>query len=217
MPNPRCIASALVPLLAVSTLLTAGSNAQAEAAGAGSPNVDEGWALPVRDEFLGLELSPLAVTFSGYPGFPDASGGLGASLRLGRRRWRSTYWTPVTAGTFVGKGVIEQNVLVHVMTEGGLVWRTPSVTLEVGLGLGVGLLVMNTRGGNCDGTCSAGGMGAMASPVVRVVFRDLQSVTVGAVVRAAVPLSSPGRDAPFGYIQGYGAMMLAGLDVGFGS
>lgn len=123
----------------------------------------------------------------------------------------------VTAGTFVGKGVILHNVLLHVMTEGGLVWRTPSVTLEVGLAVGVGLLVMNVSASNCDGTCSAGGMGAMASPVVRVVFRDLESVTVGAVVRAVVPLSSPGREAPFGYLQGYGAMMMAGLDVGFGS
>lgn len=178
---------------------------------------DTAWARPARNEMVGLELSPVATSFNAFG--PEMSTGFGVMLRILRRRWMNTYWTPVTTGLFAGKGNHGWGGVIQVLTEGGLAWRTPVLTVETGLGLGVGL-VATAGPGVCDGTCSAGGSGMIASPVVRAIFRDLKAVSLGISARAELPLSSPSRGdsaGPWGYLVTYGSMVLVGVDVGFGS
>lgn len=180
------------------------------------PAADPDWARSVRNEMIGLELSPMAASFS--DGSVEVLPGFGIMARIARRRWMNTYWTPVTTGLFAGKADYGWGGVVQVLTEAGLSWRTPLVTVEAGWGLGVGV-VATPVGDACDGTCSVGGYGLLASPVVRAIVRDLSAVSLGLSLRAELPLVPPSHDREglWGYYVGYGSVLLASVDVGFGS
>ena len=55
----------------------------------------------------------------------------------------------------------------------------------------------------------------MVSPVVRYLFLDGSNVSVGASVRAVVPLTDPNGDW-FGYYTGFGSILLGAVEFGFG-
>jgi hypothetical protein len=141
--------------------------------------------------------------------------GVGGMLRFGRHRWSRGYFTPVELGGFVtvsGDLVIS----LRALTEGGAVFRGGLGVLEVGLGVGAGLLGIAHGDNHCDGTCLIGGKGVLLSPVVRYLFNDTTRVPVGIVLRGEVPLLEPSGGG-FGYFTGWGSQVLLGLDLGVGS
>jgi hypothetical protein len=200
-----------IPTLLAAACLVGGV-AVALNAGDARAQSGEGPAL-LRQESVGLELTPFAGlrTNSGS----SVTAGLGGAVRLMRHRWGAGYWTPIQAGLFVGGDGLTHVILAHVMTEGGAVLRAGSVALEVGLGLGAGILGIAV-GDTCDGTCRAGGKGAFVSPVVRLLFREAAPYSLGVVLRAEVPLAVPSGEG-FGYFVAYGTMVLLGFDVAYGS
>jgi hypothetical protein len=187
-------------------------------AGAGAHATGESPTSPLRQEAVGLELNPVAVFRSDNPPWiPDDSGvhfGLGGSVRLLRHRWNGGYWTPLQAGLFLGGAGFTGEILAQVMTEGGAVLRLRDLTLEMGLGVGAAILAIRVANG-CDGSCSVGGEGAFISPVLRVLFHETTPYTLGIAIRGEVPLSTPHGEV-FGTYVGYGATVLAGLDVAYG-
>ena len=87
--------------------------------------------------------------------------------------------------------------------------------LEIGMGTGLGILAMTYNTAQCDGSCNLGGAGWMVSFVARYLFLVGPTMTVGAGVRAVIPISVPEGEV-FGYFTGRGNMLLGGLEVGFG-
>lgn len=174
----------------------------------------------MRLEWAGVELLPLSVNAGTAPSpwpSPDRfRAGLGGMLRGPRLRWTNAYWTPVEAGAFVAGGGsgADGTVLLQVLTEGGLRLPVGGGTFELGLGAGLGGLAID-HPGSCDGTCAIGGVGPMLSPVVRYLVRDQGHWSLGFVVRGAVPLRVPHGEW-IATIDDFGALVLGGVDVGFG-
>jgi hypothetical protein len=213
--------SSLVGLLAAATLVATATlcsgRACAEEAPAASASVEPSSRL--TQEWFGLELTPLSVALTGTPccrlgaSLSPVQAGPGATLRLLRHRWEHAYIIPIEAGFYVGQTGSGTSFL-HVQTEGGLVVPGTDRRLEVGLGVGVGMLGM-TYATDCDGTCTVGGAGALASLVARYLFVDGPHFTAGASVRAVLPLNRT-RGEYLGHITGWGGMLLASAEVGFG-
>jgi len=196
-----------LPVLAAAILATLSTSA-ARAAEAG----DQPAHSPLlRQEIAGLELMPLSVGTAG-----GGSLGLGATLRLGRHRWPHFFWTPVQGGLFVGGPDSERIILLKIDTEAGLVLRSDIGTIEAGLGAGWGTLSMEDRSFFCnDGSCGVGGAGIMLSPVVRFLVRERSTHTVGAFIRAAIPVGETRGDTLI-YLKGFGMAFLVGLDLAAG-
>jgi hypothetical protein len=173
----------------------------------------------LTQEWLGLEVTPLSLALTGTPccrsgaSLSPVQAGWGGNLRLLRHRWENAYVIPIEAGVYVGETGSGTNFL-HVQTEGGLVVPGTNRRLEIGLGVGVGILAM-TYARDCDGTCVIGGAGALLSVVARYLFVDLPHFTAGASVRAVLPLNRT-RGEYEGHITGWGDLLLAGAEVGFG-
>ena len=183
---------------------------------------DEGPPGPgMRLEWAGAELLPLSVNAGSAPSWAPSPArfraGIGGMLRVVRLRWANAYWTPVEAGVFVAGDTSGDDgvVLAQVATEGGLRLPVGGGTFELGLAAGAGGLAI-AYPGTCDGTCALGGLGPMLSPVVRYLVRDASRWSVGFVLRAAVPLRVEHQEW-IGHIMGFGALVLGGVDVAFGS
>jgi hypothetical protein len=175
-------------------------------------------------DWIGLELSPIALN----AGAPTASSGIstspprysvapGATLRVGQHRWPSLYWTPGEATFAFGarNAPGAPIVLAAVQTEVGLILAAGEQTVfEAGLAAGVGGVAIEVAY-DCDGTCTIGGFGVMASPVLRLGHRwEGRAVkSAGVFARAAVPLQTKNF---LGYNSGWGALFLFGVDLAFG-
>ena len=174
----------------------------------------------MRLEWAGAELLPLSVNVGSAPSFWPSPNrfrpGLGGMLRGLRMRWTNAYWTPLEAGAFVAGGGSgsDGTVLLQVATEGGLRLPFGGGIVELGLGAGLGGLAID-HGGQCDGTCAIGGVGPMLSPVARYLLRDAAGWSFGFVVRGAIPLRVPHGEW-IATIDGFGALVLGGVDVAFG-
>ena len=182
---------------------------------------DEGKApSDMRFEWAGAELLPLSVNAGSVPSWETPPtrfrAGLGGMLRGPRLQWPNVYWTPLEVGGFVAGDRSGANgiVLMQVATEGGLRLPIGPGTFELGLGAGLGGLAID-YGTDCDGTCAIGGVGPMLSPVVRYLL-DAGHWSVGLVVRGAVPLRVPHGEW-LSTMTGFGALVMGGMEVAFGS
>jgi len=167
-------------------------------------------------EWIGVELMGVSLGLgSDVRGTPErVQYGAGATIRLLRRRWSSFYVTPVEAGFYVTPE--HGATLLHAMVEAGYVAPGRLHALELGLGAGVGILALEIPGAICDGSCDLGGAGALLSPVVRYRIVERPRWTLGAALRGVLPLHVPSGEW-LGHFVGRGAMVVAALDVGFGS
>jgi hypothetical protein len=167
-------------------------------------------------EWVGVELMPVSFSIgSAVWGAPErVQFGVGGTLRLLRRRWTSFYVTPIEAGVYVTSD--EKTRLAHAMVEVGYVAPGALRRLEVGLAGGLGILAMDIGHSDCDGRCNIGGLGPIVSPVVRYRIVDRSSWTIGAALRAVIPLRDPRGDSSGNFV-GRGAMVGAALDLGFGA
>jgi hypothetical protein len=203
-------------LLAVAVLVlgaSAGSAAATEPDASVQDAKRPSAAGPLKQEYAGIEASPLGIVFGDAPVTPSRyQPGGGAIFRFGRYRWRYAYLTPAELGFFFSS----ETILLHAQIETGLVLPGPLSRLEVGLGAGLGLVRIAYANTGCDGTCSIGGVGPLFSPLVRYLFVDDPKLSVGASVRALIPVMTPTGDW-FGYFTGAGQIVLAAVDVAFGS
>ena len=169
---------------------------------------DDVAAVALKQEVAGVELAPLSI------GTGASNLGIGGTLRLGRHRWSEFYWTPLQAGIFAGGNGFDKTILAKIQTEVGKVFALSGGALELGFGVGAGILTMQTEPYGCDGPCGVGGKGALLSPVVRYVFRDRPTHTLGLFIRAEVPFGSEGESLV--YLRDFGMTTLIGLDLGGG-
>jgi hypothetical protein len=175
----------------------------------------------LRQGWIGAEVAPLSFNQgSGPRDHPSrVQPGVGLTLRLFRHRWlNGPYWTPVQVGGFFGWGADgDWTFFVGAQTEVGGVLRIGDQVLELGVGLGGGIL--GIRHGKINTyDLGVGGIGWMASPVARYLFREAHSHTLGLVVRAQIPVSSlppQNTEVPVSY-DGRGMLFLLAFDVGVG-
>lgn len=174
----------------------------------------------LTQEWIGVELTPLSFPLRGAPccdrptSLSPVQAGAGGTLRLLRHRWEHIYVIPVEAGLYVGS-TGSGTTFLHVQAEGGLVLPGTNRRVEIGLGAGAGILSMTYANG-CDGSCAIGGAGALLTLVARYLFVDSPHVTVGANLRAVLPLNQT-RGEWVGHLMAWGDMLLAGVEVGLGS
>jgi hypothetical protein len=170
---------------------------------------------PLSQEYAGFEAAPVGIAFGGSSVAPPSrvQPGGGVTFRFGRHRWRYAYLTPAQAGFFFS----EQTMLLHAQIETGFVFPHPLQELEVGLGAGVGLLGIAYGPAVCDGSCKIGGVGPLLSPVVRYLFVDGPKMSVGASLRALIPVKMGRGNWGGAYFTGTGQLVLASIDVAFGS
>jgi len=168
-------------------------------------------------EWVGIEVTPVSYSLAhatseqGEASSP-LQAGPGGSVRLFRHRWEQVYVIPIQAGIYVGSS--NEVIFAHVQTEAGLVVAGTNRRLEVGLGLGLAVLAIK-YGNHCDGYCYSGGAGAIVSPVVRYLFHTTPNATMGASVRALIPLEEPSSQL-FGSLSSWGSAVLAGIELNFG-
>jgi hypothetical protein len=173
----------------------------------------------LTQEWVGVELTPFAIPLTGAPccdretSLYPVQAGFGGTLRLLRHRWEHAYVIPVEGGLYRSTGSSETTYL-HVQAEGGLVLPGTNGRVELGLGVGAGILGMIYASG-CDGSCAIGGAGALMSLVARYLFVDRPRLTMGANVRAVLPLNNTRGDW-FGHLMAWGDMLLVGVEVGLG-
>jgi hypothetical protein len=190
---------------------------------AGEEETGDAAPVALAQEIIGFDLTPVSVMLTSPPSFagetppPRVQAGPGAAIRLARHRWEYAYGIPVQAGLYVSTTSPsgQDTIVARLETEGGVIIPGTDRRLEVGLAAGAGVVAIGYAA-HCDGTCRKGGSGAMISPVVRYLFRDGPSVTIGASLRALVPLSVPSGDSCFGYCTGFGSVMLGGVEFGIG-
>ena len=187
------------------------------AGSAGAAEADPAPAATMTQEWVGLELTPMSVSFPGTPccgrqGHVDTfQAGPGGGVRLFRHRWQNYYFTPILAGVYVTSE--NRTIFAHVETEGGLIVPRTDRRLELGIGFGLaGLAVKYATG--CDGSCDVGGAGSMVSFAARYLFVDRPTFSIGAGARAVLPLQSNGEW--FGYFVADGKMILGSVEVAFG-
>lgn len=174
----------------------------------------------MTQEWIGVELTPLSLPLRGAPccdrptSLSPVQAGLGGTLRLFRHRWKHAYVIPIEGGVYVSS-LGSRTAYVHVQAEGGLVVPRTNRRLELGLGAGAGILGMTYANG-CDGSCDIGGAGALLTVVARYLFVDRPHYTVGASLRAVLPLNQT-RGEWFGHLMAWGDTLLAGVEVGLGS
>jgi len=204
----------MLPALLVAVLATrAGSSHAADAEGGESPP-----AAKLTQEWFGVELMPIGIALPDRPTNREGSvstlhAGLGGNIRLGRHRWRYAYMIPVEAGLFVSAAG-KQVIFAHVETEAGLIVPGTDRRLEIGLGLGLGVLSMEYAAG-CDGPCTLGGAGWLVSLAARCLIIDQPRWTMGVNLRGVYPRQDPDGEF-FGYFVGGGKMVFTGLEFGFG-
>jgi len=165
----------------------------------------------LTQEWIGLELTPVAIAFPDPSPYRQGSvstyqAGAGANIRFGRHRWEYAYVIPFQLGLFVS-ATGTQTIFFHMQAEGGLVVPGTDGRLEVGLGLGFGVLSM-AYSVECDGTCTLGGTGWLVSVGARGLIIDRPKWTMGVAVRWMRPQQN-------GDVGG-GTMLFAGLEFGFG-
>jgi hypothetical protein len=170
----------------------------------------------IDQEIIGIELPLVSGILKQAPGsFTEGQSrveaGAGLAIRVARHRWEHAYYTPLAVGLFLAS----DTGYAHALTEGGLIVPGTGRRLELGAALGFGVLRM-TYSSHCDGDCNVGGVGAMVSPVVRWLFISRRDLTVGASARAVIPLTGQHGRGWFGDFSGFGSVLLAGLEVGFG-
>jgi hypothetical protein len=205
-------------LLAVSVLV-AGVHGGVAAAGEPDASVRDTSAPsavgPLTQEYAGFEGAPMGFAFGGSDAAPPElfQPGGGAIFRFGRHRWELGYLTPAQVGFFFS----EQTMLLHAQVEGGFVFPRPLQRLEVGVGAGIGLLEIAYAPTGCDGSCKVGGVGPLFSPVLRYLFIDGPRMSVGASVRAVIPVKMGSGNWGGTYLTGTGQLALAAIDVAFGS
>jgi len=85
---------------------------------------------------------------------------------------------------------------------------------EAGLAAGPGILAVQYPGA-CDGNCNLGGFGLEISPVVRYLFHTAAPYTLGAVLRAEIPLLA-WSDSCFNTCNGRAVLVLGGIEAAFG-
>jgi hypothetical protein len=173
----------------------------------------------LRQEWVGVELTPVSVALASccdnHGGNLDRyQAGPGGSIRFGRHRWEQAYLIPFEAGLYVTSG--NATILAHLEVEGGVIVPGTDRRFEIGIGTGVGILAMRYNPIQCDGGCYVGGTGWVVSFVARYLFLAGPSMTVGASVRAVVPMSTSAGEMAFGYTSGGGDLLIGGLEVGFG-
>jgi len=137
--------------------------------------------------------------------------GGGIALRFARHRWERGYFTPISVGLFLGS----DTGYAHALTEAGLIVPGTGRRLELGAAIGVGVLRI-AYSPHCDGDCNVGGVGLMIAPVARWLFVSRSDLTVGASLRAVLPLSGTSGRGWFGDFSGWGSILLGGLEIGFG-
>jgi len=175
---------------------------------------------PLKQEWIGVELTPFAIPLTGAPccdretSLYPVQVGLGGTLRLLRHRWEHAYVIPIEGG-FYRSTASSPTTYLHVQAEGGLVVPGTNRRLEMGLGVGAGILGITYASG-CDGSCAIGGAGALATLVARYIFVDRSHFTVGANVRAVLPLNQT-RGEWFGHLMAWGDVLLVGVELGVGS
>ena len=173
----------------------------------------------LTQEWIGVELTPLSFPLTGAPccdretSLSPAQAGFGGTLRLLRHRWEHAYVIPIEAGLYFG-ATGSRTTFLHVQAEGGLVLPGTNRRVEIGLGAGAGILAMTYAAG-CDGSCDIGGAGALLTLVARYLFVDRPHLTVGANVRAVLPLNQT-RGEWVGHLMAWGDMLLVGVEVGVG-
>ena len=201
--------------LAAAALLAATAPARAAAEDDDISAPDAG---TLRREWVGLELTPVSLATSQPPyrgpdqSFSALQGGPGANIRLFRYRWEHAYVIPIMAGLYVSQG--GDTVLALLQGEGGVIVPGTDRRLELGAGLGLGVLSMRYSN-TCDGSCLIGGGGWMASFAARFLFVNRARFTAGVGVRAIIPLQEGGGDV-FGYNTGHSSVVMGVLEVGFG-
>jgi hypothetical protein len=207
---------ALCGLVAAALVVSAGG-AQADEAPANGPASGA-----MTQEIVGLELTPVSLSLTEAPSRAQDGGpsrvqaGPGGTIRLLRHRWTYAYIIPIAAGVYVSVGNSGGNdtILARVDTEAGVIVPGTDRRLELGLAVGAGLLGIGYAP-DCDGTCRIGGAGAMVAPVIRYLFLDRPPVTVGASVRALIPLTVPDGDR-LGTYTGRASLLLGAVEFGFG-
>jgi hypothetical protein len=207
----RCLLFAL----AAGAVLAVSASARAAEADGSAPAT-----ATLTREWVGLELTPVSFATSAPPndGRPERSftalqAGPGGNIRLFRFRGEHLYMIPILAGLYVSSG--DKTIFAHVMAEGGLIVPGTDRRLELGAGLGLGILAMRYSVG-CDGSCSIGGAGAMVSLAARFLFWNAPGLTTGINVRAIVPFTQPGGEGVWGTYTGHSSVVMGALEVGFG-
>jgi hypothetical protein len=175
-------------------------------------------AATLTQEWVGLELTPVAVAFPNPPTYRQGSvstyqAGPGANIRFGRHRWQYAYVIPFQLGLFVSTAGT-QTIFLHMQAEGGLIVPGTDRRLEIGLGLGFGVLSM-AYSVECDGACALGGTGWLLSLGARGLIIARPTWTMGVSVRWMRPQQSGGGGV-FGDYVGGGTMLFTGLEFGFG-
>jgi hypothetical protein len=171
----------------------------------------------ITHEIIGLELTPVSLSLGDVP--RDRPGeldrfqlGMGGNLRLFRRRWAPVYVIPLQLGLYLsGTG---PTTFAHVQTEGGLIVPGTNGRLEVGMGVGLGVLTI-AYSQYCDGPCNVGGIGLMVSFAARYLFHASLTNTVGVGLRAVIPADETRRRV-FGELTNRGEIILGSLEIGFG-
>ena len=170
---------------------------------------------PLAQEWVGIELTPVAMALPGTAANRDGhvstfQAGLGGNLRFGRHRWESVYAIPLQAGLFVSS-LGTQTIFAHIQTEGGFILPGTDRRLELGVGVGVGILAMQYATG-CDGSCDLGGSGWLLSLVARFLIIDGRRGRWSARARR-VSATNPEQRSVRGLRRG-GNIVFAGLEVG---
>ena len=212
MPSIRVLRTALTLATSVAALAAPARVASATDEGAGAA------VSSLQQEWVGLELTPVSVALASCCGGKGGTldryqAGPGGGVRFGRHRWEHAYIIPVEAGLYVTPR--NKTIFVHLEIEGGVIVPGTDRRLEIGMGTGLGVLSMSYNNAGCDGSCDLGGAGWMVSFVARYLFLVGPTMTVGAGVRAVIPITVPEGEV-FGYITGRGNLLLGALEVGFG-
>ena len=142
----------------------------------------------LTQEVVGFELTPASMAMSS-----DATrfqAGPGGSLRFFRHRWEHLYLIPFQAGLYIVPR--SATAVAHIQIEGGVIVPGTARRLELGVGVGTGVIML-TPSDRCDEQhCTfAGGIGWMVSVAARYRLVDRADFTSGVGVRAIFPSESP--------------------------
>jgi hypothetical protein len=172
----------------------------------------------LTQEWIGVELTPVSMSLAsccgGRSGTIDRyQAGYGAGIRFGRHRFEYAYVNPFAAGLYVTSQ--NRTILVHFEFEAGVIVPATDRRLELGAGFGLGYLSLS-YGVGCDGSCNLGGGPGLFSLVARGLVVDQPKFTVGASVRAIIPMGVPEGESFAGYYTGPGYALLGGIELGYG-
>jgi hypothetical protein len=202
---PRRIAVLLAGVV-LAMFVTRAARAETDARGAAA----------YRRETIGFELTPASMSLvqvpcCDTPGQIDRfQAGPGGGLRLFRHRWKHAYVIPFQVGVYASSWT-NGTSYAQTQVEGGVILPWTDRRIEVGAGLGFGVLSM-TYSQHCDGDCRRGDSGVLASAVIRGLFVAEPTWTMGASARVVIPTGWP--DIPLLTYTSWGAAVIFGLEVG---